>query len=133
MNLGRCEYFRKTCSLALSEALRDVSKYKLVEYHNNDGFASDIQKERPKAFPLPEGLTKGLEKVRPAARRSRKRPTYPHVSEVSHPSGRTNVAPKILNIGFSQVKNQGDFEVKLTSVKLSSKRSGGKSGSSSKP
>ena len=39
-------------------------------------FASGLlQKERAEPFPLPEGLTKGLEKVSPATRRARKRPT----------------------------------------------------------
>ena len=61
-------------------------------------FASGLlQKERAKPFPIPEGLTKGLEKVSPATRRARKRPTPLRVREVSHIGGRTNVAPLLMN------------------------------------
>ena len=50
--------------------------------YRNDAPEAHIQKERAKPFPIPEGLTKGLEMVRPAARRSRKRPTLLRGSEV---------------------------------------------------
>ena len=44
--------------------------------------AAFFKKRGRKAFPIPEGLTKGLEKVSPATRRARKRPTHLRVREV---------------------------------------------------
>ena len=66
-------------------------------------FASGLlQKERAKPFPLPEGLTKGLEKVSPATRRARKRPTPHNVSEFFHPRWKAERSAVGLEHRFSE-------------------------------